>query len=129
MIEVRLKNYLNKRIVKKLKKTILAKSFEFYRTNAENKINLMWMSPYLSKIHGSDYRLVELAVNELVAENKITSTRSQDNSHVESLSLTDTAIIDLSPDTLPRKAFLKKYLAHIFSIIAIIISIIALFKP
>ena len=87
------------------------------------------MSPYLSKIHGSEYRLVDLAMNELVAENKITLTKSQDNSCVESLTLTNIAITDLSPDTLPRKAFFKKYLAHILSIIAIIISIIALFKP
>lgn len=129
MFEVKLKIYLNKRIVKKLKKTILSKSFEHYRTNAENYIEMMWLSPALSKIHGSDYKLVDLAINELVAENKIIVTKSEDNSYIENLALTNSTIIDLSPDTLPRKAFFKKYLAHILSVIAIVISIIALFKP
>lgn len=126
MFEVKIKNYLNKRIIKKLKRKILSKSFEYYRTNAQNSINTMWLNSYLTKIHGSDYKLVNLALNELVAEGKIKVLKEDETEKI--ITLTDSSISDLSPDILPLKAFVRKYIAHFLSIIAIIISIIALFK-
>ena len=126
MFEVKIKNHLNKRIIKKLKRKILSKSFECYRTNAQNSISMMWLHGPLTKIHGSDYKLVDIALKELIAEGKIKMVKEDGVENI--IALTDSSISDLSPDILPLKAFIKKYISYFLSIIAIIISIIALFK-
>ncbi len=123
-----IKKLINKFLILKLKKSIIKSSYSVYKSTAKNYINTMWIQADISKISGSDYSLQDIAIKELVAEQKITF-KHNDNDCNNYIILSDSIIRDNSRDYLSKTAFLKKYRSDIIAILALIVSIFALLKP
>lgn len=123
-----IKKLINKFLILKLKKSIIKSSYSVYKSTAKNYINTMWIQADISKISASDYSLQDIAIKELVAEQKITF-KHNDNDCNNYIILSDSIIRDNSRDYLSKTAFLKKYRSDIIAILALIVSIFALLKP
>lgn len=123
-----IKKLINKFLIVKLKKNIIKSSYSVYKSTTKNYINTMWIQADISKISGSDYSLQDIAIKELVAEQKITF-KHDDNDCNNYIILSDSIIRDNSHDYLSKTAFLKKYRSDIIAILALIVSILALLKP
>ena len=128
MLLLKFKDLINKALIKKLKKKIIKESYSIYKSSAKNHIRLMWLYSKISNLTGSDYSLKDIALKELVAEQKITLQHDSENND-DFISLSETVINENSRDYLSTRAFLKKYKADIISILALVISIFALLKP
>ena len=124
---LQLKKLINKFLIFKLMKKIIQSSYSIYKSTTQNRINTMWIQSNISKIIGSDYSLKDIAIKELIAEQKI--TLEHDDNGDASIILSDSIIRDNAHDYLSMTAFLKKYRADIIAILAFIVSIVALLKP
>ena len=128
MLLLKIKNLINKVLIIKLKKKIIKESYSIYKSTAKNRINTMWLYSKISKFIGSDYSLRDIALKELVAEQKI-ALEHDDKNNDDVIILSETVITENSRDYLSVRAFLKKYRSDIIAIFALIISIFALLKP
>lgn len=126
MLRVKIKNAIDKSLISKCKKAIVKESYSAYKSTAVNKINIMQISSQISKYINSNYNIRNIAIKELVAEQKI---RTEKDDNTEYIILSETIINENSHDYLSARAFFKKYRSDIIAILALIISIFALLKP
>lgn len=128
MLLLKIKNLINKVLIIKLKKKIIKEAYLIYKSTTKNYIDTMWLYSKISKSIGSDYSLKDIALKELVAEQKI-MLKHDDQDNKDFIILSDSIINENSRDYLSLRAFFKKYHSDIIAILALIVSIFALFKP
>lgn len=127
MLLLKIKGLINRSLIKKLKKKIIEESYSIYKSTAKNRINTMWLYSKISKFIESDHSLKDIALRELVAEQKITLEHDNKNND-DVIILSEAVITENSHDYLSARAFLKKCRSDIISILALLISIFALLK-
>lgn len=128
MLRLKARNIINKSLVSKFKKAIIKESCKEYKRTTKNHINTMCIYPKVHRSVSTDYNLREIAINELVAEQQIKLERNNDDGNTY-IVLSDKVINENSHDYLSRGAFIKKYRSDIISVLALIASIFALFRP
>lgn len=125
MLRLKIKDIIDKSIIKETKRKIIEESFSYYKSTAKNYINTMWIYPKISNLIGSGYKIKDIALNELVAEKKITIESDKENS-MDFIVLSDKVIEDYSHDYLSKRAFLKKYRSDIIALLSLLIAVGAL---
>lgn len=128
MLRLKARDIINKSLVSKFKKAIIEETCKEYKRTTKNYINTMCIYPKVHRAVSDDHTLRETAVNELVAEQQIRIEHNSDDGNIY-IVLSDKVIDENSHDYLSTSAFIKKYRSDIIAILALIVSIFALFKP
>ena len=128
MLRLKARDIINKSLVSKFKKAIIEETCKEYKRTTKNYINTMCIYPKVHRAVSDDHTLRETAVNELVAEQQIRIEHNSDDGNTY-IVLSDKVIDENSHDYLSTSAFIKKYRSDIIAILALIVSIFALFKP